>query len=489
MDIFTAVNLFNTKTMKVWVLVLVAFLLSKCVAKKNMDFDLVIQSATIIDTYTGGLKKNQSIAVIGDSIAFILDDDEAKHWTAKKEIDASGKFVIPGLWDMHVHFGGGDTLITENKNLLPLFIANGVTTVRDCSADISSSVFEWKDDIGKGELLGPNIFSSGPKIEGINSIWPGDQEIADEAGLKLALDSLETIGADFVKITDNTLFPELFETAVKKARQRGFKVSGHIPFSLKASELSKQGLSTVEHMSYMLKAGSPEEASIIEKVIAKQLDYTSANRELYDSFDENYALSVYNQFKENNTAVVPTLIGTKIISFIDEIDHKSDPELKYLGKGLIKTYDWRVERASRATEEEIEERKQRYKKLVSLISIINSSGMDIIAGTDAGFLNSYIYPGFALHEELQIYVEGGLTPLQALQTSVINGPKFFGLLEHYGSVEVGKKADLLLLNSNPLIHIQATRDIYALVRQGKVFTEQDLKNLLSSLEKRNLNVR
>ncbi len=161
----------------------VTFLIS-CASKKEVRFDLVIQSATIIDTYSGNLIENQSIALIGDSIAAIWDVDSTKTWTAKREVDAYGKFVIPGLWDMHVHFGGGDTLISENKNLLPLFIANGVTTVRDCSADISTSVFEWKSEIANGELLGPNIFSSGPKIEGINSIWPGDQEISNENGLE-----------------------------------------------------------------------------------------------------------------------------------------------------------------------------------------------------------------------------------------------------------------------------------------------------------------
>ncbi len=460
---------------------LFVLILISCNSKKEINYDLIIQSATIVDTYSGSLNKNQSIAIIGDSIAVIMDDDSAKNWTAKKKIDGSGKFVIPGLWDMHIHFGGGDTLISENKNLLPLYIANGVTTVRDCSADISPSVFKWKAEIERGALLGPNIFSSGPKIEGINSIWPGDQEVADETRLELALDSLEKVRADFVKITDNALSPKLFETAVKKAHQRGFKVSGHIPFSLKATDLAKQGMSTVEHMSYMLKAGSPKETSIIEKVVAKQLDYASANRELYDSFDDEYALSVYEELKNNKTAVVPTLIGNRIISYLDEDDHKGDEQLKYLGKGLIKTYDWRVQRANKASEEEIGERKKRYNKLVSLIPIIKSSGMDIIAGTDAGFLNSYIYPGFALHEELRIYVDGGLSPLEALQTSVINGPKFFGLLDKYGSVEAGKKADLLLLNSNPLLKIEATKDIFTLIRAGEILTKADLDFLLAGL--------
>ncbi len=339
----------------------------------------------------------------------------------------------------------------------------------------------------KGTLLGPIFFHQDRKLKVSIPFGRVIRRLPMKPDLNLPWIPWRKVRADFVKITDNALSPELFETAVKKAHQRGFKVSGHIPFSLKATDLSKEGMSTVEHMSYMLKAGSPKETSIIEKVIAKQLDYASANRELYDSFDDEYALSVYEELKNNKTAVVPTLIGNRIISYLDEDDHQGDKQLKYLGKGLIKTYDWRVQRANKASKEEIGERKKRYNKLVSLISIIKSSRMDIIAGTDAGFLNSYIYPGFALHEELKIYVDGGLSPLEALQTSVINGPKFFGLLDKYGSIEVGKKSDLLLLNSNPLMNIEATKDIFMVVRQGQAFTKQDLDSLLSDLEKLNSN--
>ena len=140
-----------------------------------------------------------------------------------------------------------------------------------------------------------------------------------------------------------------------------------------------------------------------------------------------------------------------------------------------------MDRANQANTAQTAFRKASYRKLVSLLPVIQKSGMDIIAGTDAGFLNSFIYPGFALHKELQIFVEGGLTPLEALQTSIINGPKYFGLLNDYGSVEVGKKADLLLLNANPAADIEATEDRFALIRQGKVYTRKDLDSLLEKL--------
>lgn len=463
---------------------LLASLFLSFTPKKSISYDLVIYGATIIDTFSGQLIKNQSIAVTGQLIVAIEDDHLAEKWNAKRRVNANGRFVIPSLWDMHVHFGGGESLLDENKDLLPLFIAKGVTTVRDCSADISPAVFKWKSDIATGKLEGPTIFSSGPKLEGINSIWPGDQEVSDRAGIEKALDSLQKMNADFVKITDNALSPELFETAVSLAHDRGFKVSGHIPFSLRALDLSKTGLSTVEHLSYLVKAGSPKEIELIEKVKANQSDIPTATKELAATFDAAYALTVFKELKANGTAVVPTLIGTQIISYLDEEDHSSDFQLSYLGKEFIKTYDWRVERANKANPEEILERKRRFLQLLDLIPILKTSGIDILAGTDTGFLNSYIYPGFSLHQELKLFVEGGLTPLEALQSSVVNGPKFFGLLDSYGSVEVGKKADLLLLNSNPLISIAATEDIFALIRNGSYLEREKLDLLLSGLAKK-----
>lgn len=449
--------------------------------QSNPRYDVVIHAVNILNTSTGEVAKSQSIAIRGDSIVAITDTKSAGKWQARQTVQAAGKYVIPGLWDMHVHFGGGDTLIDENKNLLPLYIANGVTTVRDCAADLSPQVLAWRREIGEGTLLGPTIFTSGPKIEGKNSIWPGDQEIDNEAELAQALDSLDKLQVDFVKITDSALSPDLFLKSVKAAHERGYKVSGHLPFVLKLETLSDAGLSTVEHMGYMLKAGAPRQDEILAQVAAGTVKAGDVQKELIETFDPERATQVYAKLKTHGTAVVPTLVGTQITSFLDEDNHQQDAELKYLGKGLIGTYAWRVDRATQANAEQIAFRKSSYRKLVSLLPVIQKSGMDIIAGTDAGFLNSFIYPGFALHQELQIFVEGGLTPLEALQTSVINGPKYFGLLDHYGSVEVGKKADLLLLNANPAANIKATEDRFALIRQGKVYTRKDLDSMLKKL--------
>ena len=179
--------------------------------------DLVIRHATIVDVASGKTARNRAIAVTGDTIRAVGPDAAiSRRFAAKSSVDASGKFVMPGLWDMHVHFGGGPELIGENKALLPIYVAYGVTTVRDCAADLSQSVLEWRAQVANGALLGPTIFTSGPKLEGYKPIWKGTLEVGTAAEVNAALDKLQAMKVDFVKITDNTLKPDIFSLPSRK---------------------------------------------------------------------------------------------------------------------------------------------------------------------------------------------------------------------------------------------------------------------------------
>jgi hypothetical protein len=179
------------------------------------NIDLVINDINIIDVAHNKTLPHQTIYINKGKI-ILIEKSSAKKSVSNvhKIINGTGKYIMPSLWDMHVHFGG-DTLIEENKMLLPLYIAMGISHVRDCAGDISPSVIEWKNQIQQNKLLGPTIFTSGPKLEGIKSIWPGDLEIGNEAEMNKALDSLQKLQVDFIKITDNTLAPELFLKSIQ----------------------------------------------------------------------------------------------------------------------------------------------------------------------------------------------------------------------------------------------------------------------------------
>lgn len=457
---------------------LLIFLLNTLIFAQTKTVDLLIKDASIIDVKTGKIFNNQIVAVNDGNIEEVISVKESSKYKATQTISAKGKFVMPALWDMHVHFGGGDSLIQENKDLLNLYIAMGITTVRDAAADITPSVLEWRAAINEGKLLGPTIFTSGPKLEGYKSIWQGDIEVGTMEEVNKALDSLEKIKVDFVKITDNTIKPEIYMGSIAEAKKRGFKTSAHIPPVFTIQQVSDAGLSSIEHISYLLRAGLKNEKQLTEQVANGSLSAREFSLKALNEFDEATAEATFKVLAKNKTAITPTLSISYATAFLDINDHKNDEFLKYIGVGLRKTYNWRVERAAKDSKEAIEIRHRTIEKAASLLPLLQRSGVKILAGTDAGYLNSFDYPGLGLHQELELMVKNGLTPLQALQASVINGPEFLNKSEIYGSISKGKKADILILNENPLLNISATQNIFGLVAHGKYLDNKSLKSLL-----------
>lgn len=442
--------------------------------------DVLVRHATVVDVEHGRTLPGQAVAIRGDEIVAVGDDKAlARQWRAGTTIDARDHYLIPGLWDMHVHFGGGPALVEENKALLPLYVAHGITTVRDASGDLPEQVLSWRGQIASGQLFGPQLFTSGAKIEGINPVWKGTIEAGDEAGVDAALDREQRDKVDFVKITDSTLKPELFLYAVSEAKKRGLRTSGHIPMALTVEQAVDAGLSSIEHLDYAFQAGIPDEARITADLAAGRIDRAEASRRLHIGFDRDTAMAAYRHFAELGVAVTPTLDGGRILSFLDAEPHANDPYLAYIGPGLRDTYTWRVERAAKATPEQIQARHERYAQVATVLPLLQEAGVRIMAGTDAGFLNSYNYPGIGLHNEMALYVREGLTPAQVLVAATRNGPAWFGKLDRYGAIEAGKAADLVLLERNPLQDISATRAIDTVVMRGKVYDRAALDAMLA----------
>ena len=448
---------------------------------KNVD--LIITNVNIVDVVNNKIIPNRYIAIQKNKIIGISNVSISKTYTANEIIDATGKYIMPSLWDMHVHFGG-DSLKAENKMLLPLYIAMGIGHVRDCAGDISLDVIEWKNEIANGTLLGPTIFTSGPKLEGINSIWPGDLEISNETELRTALDSLYKLKVDFVKITDNTLAPDLFLKSIIAARKRGWKVTGHVPATMNVDVFSKNGLSAIEHIGYLQRAASKNEDSITKLRAVNKISGREANELYLNSFDSTVAIAKFKQLAKNGTAVVPTINGSYITTYLDKTSHDNDDYLRYLGPALKRTYNWRVERASKDNTDAIAFRHKNFEAGAKLLPLLYKSGVTILAGTDAGYLNSFNYPGLGMHDELAIMVKYGLTPHQALVCSIINGSAFFNQSKLYGAVAKQKNADLLILNANPLIDINNTKKIDAVINKGKYLNRKYLDKLLADTEQK-----
>jgi imidazolonepropionase-like amidohydrolase len=441
--------------------------------------DLIIRQATVVDVEHARTQPNQSVVVRGADIVAVGEDKAiARQWRAPRQVDAKGRYLIPGLWDMHVHFGGGPELVEENKALLPLYIAHGITTIRDASGDLPAQVLQWRGQIREGSLMGPQLFTSGAKIEGVKPVWKGTIEVGNQADLDAAFVRLKEDKVDFVKITDSTLSPDLFLAAVRGARANGLRASGHIPMALTVQQAVDAGISSIEHLDYAYKAGVKNEAEIAAAFADKRIDRAEANRQLDAGFDPATAMAAYRGFAAKGVYVTPTLNGGRVLDFLDQDDHANDPYLAYIGPKLQATYAWRVERAAKATPAQIEARHREYHQVAAVLPMLQQAGVTIMAGTDAGFLNAFNYPGIGLHDELSLFVKEGLTPAQALSAATRAGPSWFGGLDRYGGIAAGKAADMVLLDANPLQDITATRRIDAVLLRGQVYDRKALDGLL-----------
>lgn len=464
---------------KIKILLFLTFIFLKNVGlSQNQN---LIYNANIVDVKTGKIVKNKSIFIENQNIKSIGKYKKLKTLVKKEnQIDAKNKFIIPGLWDNHVHFEG-QNLVEDNEALFNLFIAHGITTVRDCASDLGMQVLNWRDDINSGKRLGPTIYTAGRKLEGINSIWKGDLEIANEQELNQMLNLLDSLKIDFVKITENTLQGDLFLKSVVAAKKRGYLVSGHVPYDLTIDDLASSGFSAIEHASYVLRLGSDENVTKTA-LINGTLTKTQAEKDYLQNFNQEKAIKGYEELAKKGVAVCPTLIGGKQLAYLDENDHKNDAFQQYLTQQYMANYQWRIERMANDTPEQKLQRKVRYQLIAKQIPFLQQSGVNIIAGSDAAALNTFVYPAASLIEELSLFQNAGMKPIDILKSATINGAKFLGIENKTGSIEVGKMADMVMLDQNPILNIKAVEHVNSVFLKGTYFNRSALDSMLNEVK-------
>jgi imidazolonepropionase-like amidohydrolase len=438
--------------------------------------DVVLRNATVIDVETGALDGGRTIAIDDSIISFIGSDDEQRH-RGLTEVDATDLYTIPGLWDMHVHIEGAD-LVEDNRLLFPVYLAYGVTTVRDMASDLGEQVLEWRDEINQERLLGPRIYTAGRKIEGVNSVWRDDLEIANEAEMHAMMDRLDEYEVDFVKVTENTLEADLFLSTVREAVRRGYRVSGHVPYGTTIEQVAQAGISSIEHASHMVRLGSGDEQQIAAKARTGTMTRGEAQVHYAESFSQERARLGYEMLAEHGVYVTPTLVGSYQTAYLDERDHDADEYRRYLTEAFMAPYAARGARILDQPSAQRQRAKENYARVAAQVPEMVRAGIGLLGGSDSAPIAIYVYPGLALHQELQLFQEAGLSPLEALQSVTINGARFLGEEERAGSLHAGKLASLVLLRENPLADISATLSIAAVVSRGRWLDRAALDALL-----------
>ena len=466
------------------ILISALFFLIMTNAYAQDSHDQLLFGGNIIDVKTGNITQNGIIAIDDEQISFVGPAASKKDHVGLREIDLNGKYVIPGLWDMHIHIEGKD-LIEDNKALLPLYIAYGITTVRDMASDLGEQVLKWRDEVADGTLFGPQIFTAGRKLEGIGSVWPDDLEIANEQELFQMLDMLDDYKVDLVKVTDNALAGEPFLQSVKASSDRGYLVSAHIPYDLTINSLADAGLSSIEHASFTIRLGSDERPNV-DQVISGAISKSQAQANYFSNFDQQHANAAYEELAKKNVAISPTLIGSNKLTYFNPELESKHPFRQYLTKLFTSKYQWRIDRMAGDTPADKQRKKDTYQLVASQLPHIQKAGMLILAGSDSAPVNTFVYPAFALHEEMTYFQDAGLTPLEILQSATINGAKFMGQMDRLATLEAGKNADIVVLNSNPLENIKATQDIFAVMNNGEYFNRRALDEIMAQAKKRTM---
>jgi imidazolonepropionase-like amidohydrolase len=397
---------------------------------------ITIDNVTIVDVANGRLHAHKTIVVDGRTIARIEKASAATR--AAATLDGTGMFVIPGLWDMHVHaYFTYDSarLRTTNEVMFPLFIVNGVTGVRDLGSNLEATLAA-RDSIAAHQLIGPRMLVSGPMLDGPTTTYTAAIKVSNAADARAAVRMLNERGVDMIK-TQSRLSREAYFALADEAVRLGIPFDGHVPDSISAMEAISAHQRSFEHM-----IGVSDTASALIAALGK-----------------------------NRVWQCPTVVN----SVGTAADFASDPGLVYWLRSSVDAWRRTAVNRAAATDSAARTRAGSATRRLALIKRLHDAKVPLLAGTDAP--QGYdLVPGASLHRELQLLVRAGLTPLEALQTATLNPAKFFGKAD-WGAVAPGKAADLVVLTRNPLSDIANTRAVAAVIADGRYYSPRELDRM------------
>lgn len=471
-------------------LILIALVLASSPARAQ---SFAVTDVTVIDVVEGGAKPGQTVVVAGDRIATVGSAGEVVIPASATVVDGSGRFLIPGLWDMHIHmvndvekpvpwdFHAPRADANDLREIyMPIYLAYGIVGVREMSGGLAS--IEQRDRMERGEMLGPHIVIGSPLLDGPQPVWP-DAAVISIDGPERAREvasELHAQGFDFLK-SYNLLSAESYRALHERAGELGVEVAGEVPIGVSLWEAAELGQRTVEHLTGIEFACSSREeelrARYLARIRALNADPSAEDPvdiwyrsewEPFESLDPERCATLFAHLATHDTWVVPTLIIQQIISYADDPRLANDRRLWYVDP-------WSRDLKAMADELNPGRRlRPLYDYRASLMDELHDAGVGILAGADTP-------GGFRLHQELELFVESGLSPLEALRTATINPARYLGREDDFGSIAPGKIADLVLLNANPLESIGNTLSIEAVVFQGHLLERPRLDRMLEQL--------
>ena len=393
-----------------------------------------IQDISIVDVATGVARPHMTVILEDGEFSRVGAAASVPIPASARLIPGKNQFLIPGLWDMHVHL--------YYKPYLPLFLAFGVTGVQDMGSDFAK-VSAWRDEIEKGAAAGPRIFTSGPPVDGGPSDDPNLPLLvahnANEA--RTAFDQLYKMNVDFIKVLSRLPRDAYFALA-EQARHWDLRMVGHIPTTITAQEAVEARQKSLEHLFGVTKSVSSDGEAV--------------------KFFERCALT--------GTRISPTLVLWLRKSHFDDPALMNNSQLQSIPASIRANWP-------DVSDDPVSAKVQIW-KIYRLVALAKQGKAEILAGTDTG--DPYVMPGAALHDELEQLVAAGLTPREALESATMAPARFFEAEKKLGTIEKGKLADLVILGANPLDDIRNVRKVQGVIAHGRYLSRKDLDAILAS---------
>lgn len=417
------------------------------------NHDCLITNVNVVDVKTGEILKNKTVAIDSNRITAIYDN-EISGSDSTIVIDGKGKYLIPGLWDMHAHYKW-NRIDTE-----PLLIANGITGVREMWGDMPEYVKVPKNKPQVG-VVSPDIYFAADFIDGNPPAFPGSLIVTNSDEAVAAVNNQIVKNVDFLKIYSK-LTEEAFMAIANEAKKRNIPFAGHIPNRVSIYKAIEAGMASSEHLYGFLNACSSVDTS---------------NEALVSTFSEKRFDSICSVLAKSSMWICPTLVVNRANSYLNDSIFINDSRMAYLPGYVLGIWNQKMNAYTKSQIDNFaNSTRGRYLFELSLIGKMNEKGVKLLAGTD--FPNPYVFPGFSLHDELSLMVKGGMPALDALRSATVNAAIFMNKKADFGSIEVGKMASLVLLNKNPLENIENTKTIETVIVRGNVYSRKALDLML-----------
>jgi len=434
-------------------------------ACSSPSHDLLIANVNVIDVVTGEVLPNRTVAIDGDEITAIYTK-VIKPKEGTEVVDGTGKYLIPGLWDMHVH----NNWNYEDTN--DLMLANGITGAREMWGNMAIRRKMVEDRAAGRPII--DIYSAGVIIDGSPRIWPGSDEVTDSEEAAKIVECQIAQGADFIKIYSR-LDSAAFYSIAKTTKELGVPFAGHVPEKISVGNAASAGMLTMEHLYGLEKYAAHDSIMKHSDSLRQSGKYAAGMHYILQYLDTTLLDRSVAELVNTGTWFSPSTVTMRGWYFEYDSAFTADSRVEYLPQYLISNWFPAKQFGSKPDSFARAQRMALWQLDMAILRALVRNGASIIAGTD--FPNSWSFPGFSMHDELEIYVQAGMTPLQALQTATINPSKVMNN-DRIGAIEKGKLASLVLLNNNPLEDINAIRDIESVVLRGKVYDRIALDEML-----------